>query len=346
MLHLRCSVFAAVICFPALAFAHYPWFLKGQPADKPGTVTMIFEEGPAPGNGEYLDPFIKSATYWLRTTEKNAPTPLEFKPHDKDGKRWLTFSPDAVPAHGIEGYCKWGVYQGKLLHYYVRYLNVTSPEHLAALARAEKLQFDLVPRIEQNEIVVQVLWEGKPAAEKPVHHGTAVPADGDGGRPGTDPLSTRKSRTLHAAQPVRSAGTGGYGRRNRVQGNAPDGHADTQPAGIRQCGTRQIEKLPAPDDPAARRQQGTQCTEIWTDPVPSGEVRALVLFEGDAASTPCVATARNSWVVQHAKSRGLTSSIIGTSRNRLQFSGDRICRSGGSDGQVPFLACHSSSSIA
>jgi hypothetical protein len=169
MLHLRCSVFAAVICFPALAFAHYPWFLKGQPADKPGTVTMIFEEGPAPGNGEYLDPFIKSATYWLRTTEKNAPTPLEFKPHDKDGKRWLTFSPDAVPAHGIEGYCKWGVYQGKLLHYYVRYLNVTSPEHLAALARAEKLQFDLVPRIEQNEIVVQVLWEGKPAAEKPVY---------------------------------------------------------------------------------------------------------------------------------------------------------------------------------
>jgi hypothetical protein len=156
-------IILTVLLAPSLVFGHYPWFTRNPSAEK-DTVQFVFEEGLAAHDGQYLDPFIKDATYWLRTPGKKEPASMKFEEIKKDGKRWLTFSPAAAAPRAIDCYCKWGVYQGKLLHYYARHLDVASTDDLAALARAEKLDFDLVPRVNRDMIEIQVIWQGKPGA--------------------------------------------------------------------------------------------------------------------------------------------------------------------------------------
>lgn len=168
MFRISSAVIVTALLVPAVVLGHYPWFLPDPEQAPKGTVRFVFEDGLAAGTGEYLGPFIKNATYWLRTTDKKEPTPVSFEEVKKGGKQWLAFPVKTAPGRAIDCYCKWGVYQGKLLHYYARHLDVTSPKELDALARAEKLRFDLVPRVNAGALEIQVLWDGKPSAGKSV----------------------------------------------------------------------------------------------------------------------------------------------------------------------------------
>lgn len=167
MIRLLGSAILAVL-LPAVALAHYPYYLEDKSQPGAGNIMFVFEEGPAPGDGQYLDPFVKNGTFWLRTPGKKDATTLKFKDVTKDGKRWLALSTGVDSSRAIDCHCKWGVYQGKLLHYYARHLHVTSADHLAGLARAEKLRFELVPRLDKGAVEIQVLWDGKPDAGRSV----------------------------------------------------------------------------------------------------------------------------------------------------------------------------------
>ena len=50
-------------------FAHYLWVIVDGKAAENAAANIYFEEGPAPGDGHYLDPILKSNKTWVRTVE-------------------------------------------------------------------------------------------------------------------------------------------------------------------------------------------------------------------------------------------------------------------------------------
>jgi hypothetical protein len=147
--------------FASAAEAHYPFFAIDPTAGDKGTVNLYFEEAAKPGTGEYLDPFLKDGSYWIRTPD-GVPTPLKMQEVLKGANRWMAVALETARPRSIEGYCKWGVYRGNLLHYYTKHIDAATPEQMKALSRSEKLKFDLVPQVAGDTVEVQVLWQGKP----------------------------------------------------------------------------------------------------------------------------------------------------------------------------------------
>lgn len=156
-----------------VASAHYLWVTVNAKVKPHGETNVYFEESPAPGDGHYLDPFVKAGKTWIRTIESPEPQPLtmkEVKPKEK--QRWLQAKLPHGGQRSIDSYGKFGVYRyGKtdvLLHYYARLLDVNSHEALHELGRAEQMQLDIVPHTEKDHVDLKVLWRGKPAADRMV----------------------------------------------------------------------------------------------------------------------------------------------------------------------------------
>ncbi len=166
-----CAAAVAVCC--SSAAAHYLWVTVEKPNGDQAVTNIYFEGGPGPGDGQYLDPFVERGTTYVRTLESAEPTRVKMKDVTKDKKRWLTGNVPAAKNRSIDSYGKWGVYRyGKtdvLLHYYARRLDVSGQDGLKQLARAEKMDLDVVPQVDGKETTLKVLWQGKPAAGAPVY---------------------------------------------------------------------------------------------------------------------------------------------------------------------------------
>ncbi|MGE3809072.1 MAG: hypothetical protein AB7K24_30785 [Gemmataceae bacterium] len=157
------ALLAGLLLVAGTARAHYPWFV---PTKDPTKIDLYFEEGPRPGDGEYLPSFLKGK-FWLRTPGQE-PTPIKFEEVNKGGQRFLTFTTEAKPPRALEGYCKYGVYKGNLLFYYFKHLDAQAAKNLKPLARAEQLDYDLVPSWADGSLEVQLLWKGKPKGNQAV----------------------------------------------------------------------------------------------------------------------------------------------------------------------------------
>lgn len=143
-----------------LAHAHYPYIV---PAKEAGKLNLYFEDAPRAGTGEYLDPFLKGK-YWLRSPASDKQVMLKPEDVKKDKQRWFTFTADASTPRAVDAYCKWGVYKGNLLYYYVKHIDAGSAKEIAALAKSSNLEYDLVPAWKDGSLEVQLLWKGKPKA--------------------------------------------------------------------------------------------------------------------------------------------------------------------------------------
>ncbi len=167
------AVALQVVLMAQVASAHYLWLGLDAKGGDNGTINLYFEEGPRPGDGQYLDPFVERGKNWFRTADKPEPQSLELAEVKKDGKRWLSAELAVAGPRAVESYGKWGVYRyGQtdiLLHYYARYLDVSSAEQLAPLASAKHLDIHIVPKVKGSEVQLQVLWKGEPAAKRPVY---------------------------------------------------------------------------------------------------------------------------------------------------------------------------------
>ncbi len=170
---LRKITFACAINLALLfssASAHYLWINVDTKSGDQGTTNLFFEEGPRPGTGKYLDPFIERGTTWVHTVKKK-PMPLKMSVVKKPGKRWLANELEVSAPRSIESFCKWGVYTyGKtevLLHYYGKYIDAASIKDKNSLSRASQLDLDIVPTFSDKGVEIQVLWKGKPAAGRP-----------------------------------------------------------------------------------------------------------------------------------------------------------------------------------
>ncbi|MGF1580133.1 MAG: hypothetical protein ACFCD0_12290 [Gemmataceae bacterium] len=162
--------------------AHYPWLVIRNEKGK-AKVHFYFEEAPRVGDGYYLDPFLERAKTWVRTVDDPKPQKLILKETKSVGRRgkkelklrWLSGDLSVKRPRAISMDCLWDVYtygkQEILLHYYPRHIDVTNAKELDVLAGAPHLDAVLVPRWKGEALEVQLLWKGKPAANRPVRIG-------------------------------------------------------------------------------------------------------------------------------------------------------------------------------
>ncbi len=167
-----CVLLALTINFSCLlsqALGHYLWVAVDAQS---GTAGIYFEEGPAPGDGGYLDPFIQRGKTWIRSVDEKEPTALKTVEMKRSGKRWLSARLPRPAPRSVDSYGKWGVYRygqtDVLLYYYARHLDVRSPEELRKLERAKHLELDIVASASKGAIELLVLWKGKPAPGRSV----------------------------------------------------------------------------------------------------------------------------------------------------------------------------------
>ena len=154
------------------ACAHYLWVTVDIKSGEHGKTNIYFEGGPGPGDGQYLDPFVERGTTWIRTLGQSEPTELKVEDTKKGDKRWLSGALTAAGPRSIDSYGKWGVYRygetDVLLHYHARYLDVEDHGDLHELGRAEQMKLDIVPHDDGDQVQLRVLWQGKPAAGRPL----------------------------------------------------------------------------------------------------------------------------------------------------------------------------------
>ncbi len=172
------TIFAIAVhlfLFVPTASAHYLFLAIDSKAGEHGTMNLFFEEGPRPGDGFYLDPFIQRGQAWLRMAgaEKAEPLKLTEVKVEEKNQRWLTSKLPKSGPRAVESYGKWGVYRyGKtdvLLHYYAKYIEVNSVEQLADVGKSDNLKFDVRPSWKDGTLFLQVVWDGKPAAGTTVY---------------------------------------------------------------------------------------------------------------------------------------------------------------------------------
>ncbi|MDA1049716.1 MAG: hypothetical protein O3C40_04440 [Planctomycetota bacterium] len=160
--------FVILAAFASPAAAHYLWVTIDAETGEHGTANIYFEGGPGPGDGQYLDRFIKNGKTWIRTSGASKPTELKVDDIKKDDKRWLSAGLTAAGPRSIDSYGKFGVYRygetDVLLHYYAKNLDIDDHDDLHELGRAEQLMLDIVPHDEEDAMQLTVLWQGKPAA--------------------------------------------------------------------------------------------------------------------------------------------------------------------------------------
>jgi hypothetical protein len=150
------------LCAPA--WAHFI-FVGVEKTPTGQQAALWFSESASPGEPEIIGKIAPKT--WVRTAG-NAKRPLEMKVVQLDDGGAQVAPLSETGPFSVESIVDYGAYSmGKntvLLQYYAKSLNVASADELAALARAEDLTLDIVPRATPAGLELAVLFQGKPAA--------------------------------------------------------------------------------------------------------------------------------------------------------------------------------------
>lgn len=170
---LRVTTAAALtLTLATTSWAHYLWVTIDAKTGEHGTTNIYFEGGAGPGDGRYNDPFVERGKTWIETLDTEKPTEIKMADTKKPGKRWLSAQIPSSGPRSISSYGKWGVYRyGKtdvLLHYYSKLIDTKDGNAFYKLGRSEPLGLDVVPVKVDEGRAFQVLWKGKPIANRTV----------------------------------------------------------------------------------------------------------------------------------------------------------------------------------
>jgi len=151
---------------PATAKAHFLWIgLRGSDSNK-GTACVYFNEDPTAGSAR-LAKKIAPTKAWLRRPG-GAPTPLDLRVVEQDETGQLEGAVDAQRPYCVDARFDYGVFKHDdhpvLLNYYARHVEADSADQVASLATSEALPLAVSPRRDGEGLVIDVLWQGKPAA--------------------------------------------------------------------------------------------------------------------------------------------------------------------------------------
>ena len=164
---LAAGLIASLALSAAPSAAHFVW-VTTLPAEADGLAAHVwFSETAEPGSDRLIAK-IAHTEAWSRTPNATEPEKLALKPITGDAGGALVGLVGAKPPLAVDAVCRYGVFSrgeiALLLNYYARHLSVRTADDLAALARAERLDLDIVPQLDGEKVKLTVLWKGKPAA--------------------------------------------------------------------------------------------------------------------------------------------------------------------------------------
>ncbi|QDU04461.1 Nickel uptake substrate-specific transmembrane region [Gimesia chilikensis] len=161
---LMMCILAISIANGGRAEAHNLFVLIEPQAEGPDLVDIIFEHFPYPGKGTYNQPHLDRGKTWVQPLGSNEKISLNLKEQTRLGKKFLQAKTDTKGPRAIIHTCKWGVYKGRLDYFNGKYLNVSSKEEVADLAKTSELKLDLVPSFDGETVKITVLFNDKPLA--------------------------------------------------------------------------------------------------------------------------------------------------------------------------------------
>ena len=177
---LAAGLIASLALSAAPAAAHFVW-VTTLPAEADGLAAHVwFSETAEPGSDRLIGK-IAHTQAWSRTPATSEPEKLALQPITDGDAGALVGRVGAKPPLAVDAVCRYGAFsrgdKSLFLNYYARHLDVRTVEDLAALARAERLDLDIVPQLDGDKAKLTVLWKGQPAAgaEVTVH----VPGGGE-----------------------------------------------------------------------------------------------------------------------------------------------------------------------
>ncbi len=159
------TVLGVTIATCGTAQAHNLFVLIEPQIEGPDLVDVIFEHFPYPGEGTYNQPHLDRGRTWVQALGAQKKITLELAEQTRLGKKFLQTKTDSQGPRAIVHSCKWGVYKGRLDYFHGKYLDVTSKDEAAKLARTPELPLDLVPSFEGDTLKITVQFNEKPLAK-------------------------------------------------------------------------------------------------------------------------------------------------------------------------------------
>lgn len=166
-------IWIVLVCVAAVgagtARAHFIWLELVSADEGDPQARLYFSEDPAPGEPRLIGK-VTHAKAWLRDAAGDI-KPLKLSAADDDLPALVATCADASGSN-LEGLCDYGLFgrgaAPMLLQYYAKHLGGGWQKN-PALARAEKLKLDIVPKVSGDELTLQVLYAGEPVADNPVN---------------------------------------------------------------------------------------------------------------------------------------------------------------------------------
>jgi hypothetical protein len=164
---------ATLICLltlgAAAAQAHFVWIDLAPVGGGQPQARLYFGEQPEPGEPHLIGK-IAHTKAWARGAQGD---PVELKVGAPDSETGvLPLAGASPPPASLEAICDYGVYQrgpaGLLLQFYAKRLGGDWAGQSGKLARADRLPLDIVPRVAEGKLNLEVLYQGRPSAASEV----------------------------------------------------------------------------------------------------------------------------------------------------------------------------------
>lgn len=161
---LRFVLPVALAMIAAPAYAHFLWINTVRDTSGEVTVQLCFAEDGEPGEAHLVPRLEKVPLMANKAGEKPTEVKTEAVVGEKTGYRGAKGTADTVYTTGHElGLITRGE-NTYLLYYTAKHIDLSKPEALKGVARAEHLKLDLVPTLDKDTMEVTVLFDGKPVA--------------------------------------------------------------------------------------------------------------------------------------------------------------------------------------
>jgi hypothetical protein len=141
--------------------AHFLWLKTVAENGKPHAFLFFGEN--VLDEAYHLPESLADTKVWIRSANGDRKE-LPLKPWEGEDRIGLGAPLDANSAFVLEATKQYGVYGTALLTYRAKHVHAASAEQFNAAGSSKELKLDIVPRVEGNELVLIVSWDGKPLA--------------------------------------------------------------------------------------------------------------------------------------------------------------------------------------
>jgi hypothetical protein len=163
-----------------VASAHFLWFKSETHEGQPRAVLFFGES--AQDEAHHFPDKLDGTKVWRRTADGKR-TEIATTHVDTENRVAYVGPLASDEPCVLETSAQYGLYSNWLLTYYTKDVHAAANDQLAAAGPSPELELDIVPRANDEELDLMVLWEGKPRADVNV---SVTVADGDAQQLTTD----------------------------------------------------------------------------------------------------------------------------------------------------------------